>query len=216
MPATDRSQNGGAPRSRVSHSGPGGTATARAAPDHERDAAIEGLALAVARLRRGAAALKAENQQLRGEIAGLQPAAPSRRSSDAAIPQFGKLAEIALPTGSGAPGAARMVIAHCLTGLVSQRVLPDAELLVSELVTNSVRHGELGDGDTVLVRVYLAAETLRLEVENPGTAGVVASSPPGPWSREGGLGLYLVDLLAARWGVNRTGSTNVWFEMGRA
>jgi two-component sensor histidine kinase len=105
-----------------------------------------------------------------------------------------------------------MVIAHCLTGLVSERILPDAEPLVSEIVTNSVQHGQLGDGDTVLVRIYLAAETLRVEIENPGTAGVVASGSP---SRFGGFGLDLVDRVAARWGVSRSGGTNVWFEMGR-
>ena len=129
---------------------------------------------------------------------------------------FGRLAEVALPNGSRAPGAARLVIDHCLTGLVSQRVLPDAELLVSEVVTNSMRHGELGDGDTVVVRVYLAAETVRLEIENPGTAGVVAARPPGRRLRQDGFGLELVDRLAARWGVNRAGGTSVWFEMGRA
>jgi anti-sigma regulatory factor (Ser/Thr protein kinase) len=109
-----------------------------------------------------------------------------------------------------------MIIAHCLGGLVSQRTLPDVQLLVSELVANGVQHGELRDGDMVLVRVYLAAETLRLEIENPGTAGVVASSPPGRGHDRDGYGLDLVDRLAARWGVSRADSTNVWFEMGRA
>jgi anti-sigma regulatory factor (Ser/Thr protein kinase) len=134
----------------------------------------------------------------------------------AEIRHFGRLAEVALPKGSRAPGAARMVIAHCLTGLVSDRILPDAELLVSEVVTNCIRHGELGDGDTVVVRVYLAAETVRLEIENPGTAGVVAASRPDRGFRRDGFGLELVDRVAASWGVRRTTGTSVWFEMGRA
>jgi anti-sigma regulatory factor (Ser/Thr protein kinase) len=215
VPADDGSTNGGAPPSRAPHSGLVGTATSPAAHDRERNAAIEGLTLAVDRLRHGAA-LKAENHELRAEVAGLQPAAPSPRSDDVPIRQFGKLAEIALPAGSSAPGAARMVSAHCLTGLVSQRILPNVELLVGELVTNCVQHGELRENDTVLVRVYLAAETLRLEIENPGTAGVVASGPPGHRRRRRGFGLDLVDRLATRWGVTRAGSTNVWFEMRRA
>jgi anti-sigma regulatory factor (Ser/Thr protein kinase) len=216
MAVTDSSENGGAPHGPASHSGLVRAAVPRAAPRRDRDATIEGLTLAVDRLRRGAAALKAENKDLRAEIAGLQPAARSHRSDDAPDLQFGRLAEIALPTGSGAPGAARMIIAHCLGGLVSQRTLPDVQLLVSELVANGVQHGELRDGDMVLVRVYLAAETLRLEIENPGTAGVVASSPPGRGHDRDGYGLDLVDRLAARWGVSRADSTNVWFEMGRA
>ena len=132
------------------------------------------------------------------------------------IHQFGKLAEIALPTGSGAPGAARMVVAHCLTGLVSRGVLHDAQLLVSEFVTNSVRHGELGAADTVLVRVYLAADSVRLEIVNRGTAGAVLARHPDLRSRGGGFGLDLVDRLTASWGVRRDGGTSVWFEMGRA
>ena len=92
----------------------------------------------------------------------------SRRRDEARTQQFGQLAEIALPTGSAAPGAARMVVAHCLTGLVSERILLDAQLLVSEVVTNSLRHGEVSDGDIVLVRVYLAADTVRLEIVNRG------------------------------------------------
>ena len=206
MSATERNTNGGAPLSRAT------PATA----DDKRDAVIEGLTLALGRLRRGAAALKAENHELRAEISGLQPATPSRRGDAAPIHQFGMLAEIALPTGSSAPGAARMVVVHCLTGLVSQQILLDAQLLVSEVVTNSLTHGELSDGDAVLVRVYLAADSVRLEIVNRGTAGVVAARRPDHQSRGGGFGLDLVDRLTASWGVRRNGGTNVWFEMGRS
>jgi anti-sigma regulatory factor (Ser/Thr protein kinase) len=211
---SDRSANGGAPSSRVP-SGAGETAATQPVPDRAQDAAMEGLYTALGGLRRGSSALTAENHQLRAQIAQLQPAVSSRRSGDAAI-QFGELAEIALPTGSGAPGAARKVLAHCFTGLVSQQILTDAELLVSELVTNSVQHGELDSDDTVLVRILLAAESLRVEVENPGTAGVVAFDRSDRQLRRDGFGLELVIRLAARWGVSRGRSTNVWFEMGRA
>jgi anti-sigma regulatory factor (Ser/Thr protein kinase) len=206
MSATDRSPNGGAPLS-------GATPVAH---DGKRDAVIEGLTLAMGRLRRGAAALKAENHELRAEISGLQRATSSRRADDTPIHRFGMLAEMALPTGSSAPGAARMVITHCLTGLVSRHILLDAQLLVSEVVTNSLRHGELSDGDTVLVRVYVAAESVRLEIVNRGTAGVVTARHPDHESDSGGFGLDLVDRLTASWGVKRNGGTNVWFEMGRS
>jgi anti-sigma regulatory factor (Ser/Thr protein kinase) len=216
LPAINSSANGGAPRSSVVRSGTGDTAAAQPARDRERDAAIEALTLAVARLRRGAAALKAENLQLRAEVAGLHLAAAGRLGGDASTHGLGKLTEISLPTGSDAPGAARMVIAHSLTGLVSQPILGDVELLVAELVSNCVQHGELRDGDHILIRVSLAAETLRLEVENPGIAGVLTSSPLDRPARGDGFGLELVDRLATRWGVIRAASTKVWFEMGRA
>jgi anti-sigma regulatory factor (Ser/Thr protein kinase) len=215
MPAIDSSSNGGAPSTR-SVGAPRSRDGRQAARDGEREATIEGLTVAVGRLRSGAAALKAENRGLRAEIAGLEREVSGRRNADAPIRELGRLAEIALPIGSGAPGAARMVVDHCLSGLVTQRILVDAELLVSELVTNSLDHGQLSDEDRVLMRIYLAADTLRLEIENPGTAGVVAPTPRADQPRRGGFGLELVNLLATRWGVSCDRSTNVWFEMTRA
>jgi anti-sigma regulatory factor (Ser/Thr protein kinase) len=126
------------------------------------------------------------------------------------------LDEIALPTGSSAPGAARMVVGRCLTGVVSQEIVRDAQLLVSEVVTNSLRHGELSDGDTVFVSVYVAADTVRFEIVNRGMAGAVTARHPDRHGRGGGFGLDLVDRLTASWGVRRNGDTNVWFEMARA
>src|SRR4051794_40119097 len=206
MPVTDSSANGGAPPSRTMPAAPGG----------ERDTVIEGLTVALGRLRRGAAALKAENHELRAELSGLEPATPSRRGDGTPIQPFGMLAELALPTGSSAPGAARMVVAHCLTGLVSRQILLDAQLLVSEVVTNSLRHGELSDDDSVIVRVSVAADSVRLEIVNRGTAGAVTARPRDRQSSGGGFGLDLVDRLTASWGVKRNGGTSVWFEMGRA
>jgi anti-sigma regulatory factor (Ser/Thr protein kinase) len=142
--------------------------------------------------------------------------APSRRGEGSPIQPFGMLAELALPTGSNAPGAARMVVAHCLTGLVSRQILLDAQLLISEVVTNSLRHGELSDDDSVLVRIYVAADSVRLEIVNRGTAGAVTARPPDRQSRGGGFGLDLLDRLTASWGVRRNSDTNVWFEMVRA
>jgi anti-sigma regulatory factor (Ser/Thr protein kinase) len=205
MPATDSSSNvDPPPAGRESTSG------------GEWQTTIDGLTVVLRKLRRGAAALKAENHQLRAEIAGLRLAASDQQSGDAPSPALGKLAEIALPAGSSAPGAARTVVRHCLSGLTAHRILHDAELLVSELVTNSVVHGELGAGDTVLVTIYVAADALRFEIDNPGTAGAVARTRPVQQPRIGGFGLELVQLLAARWGVSRNRSTTIWFELGRA
>jgi anti-sigma regulatory factor (Ser/Thr protein kinase) len=203
MPATDSSANGGAP-------------SARAARPGDQDGTIERLTVAVGKLRRGAAALNAENRELRAEIAGLEREAAGRRRGDVPIRELTRLAEIVLPAGPRAPGAARVVVDHCLCGLVTQRVLQDAVLLVSEVVTNSVDHGEVGAGDSVLVIIYLATDTLCLEVQNPGVAGVVAASREGREAGKGGFGLDLVDLLASRWGVIRNTNTSVWLEMARA
>ena len=174
------------------------------------------MTVAFGQLRRGAAALKAENTHLRAEIEALRPEANGRNAGGVSSPEVGQLAEIELPIGSSAPGAARMVIDHCLTGLVAPWILEDARLLACELVTNSVRHGDLWSGTTIALRLDLTAKTLRLEVENAGTAGAVTSSSEGQREGYGGYGLELVELLATRWGVTRDHNTSVWLEMGRA
>jgi len=208
MPADSRS-NGGAPSERLArlpHSG----------PPAEPAATVKALTVALGHLRQGATALKAENLQLRAEIEDLRLDASGRRGRGASTHEVGQLAEIRLPSDSRAPGAARLIIGHCLSGLVAPQALNNASLLATELVTNCVRHADLGGSDTVVVRVYLTAHTVRLEVENPGTAGVVAAKLADRQAGRGGFGLELVDVLAARWGVSRAQSTSVWLEMGRA
>jgi anti-sigma regulatory factor (Ser/Thr protein kinase) len=138
-----------------------------------------------------------------------------QHSGVVSLPEFGRLAEIAVPAGSSAPGAARQVVAHCLARLVASRIVDETQLLASELVTNSVCHGDLDERDSVLVRIYLAAESLRVEIENPGAAGVVALNRPDLQAGRG-FGLQLLELVATRWGVARGQSTTVWFEMARA
>lgn len=84
----------------------------------------------------------------------------------------------------------------------------DAQLLVSELVTNSVTHGQ---GESVIVLVDDdGPDALHCEVIDQGNGFV----PRGRGNRDiGGWGLQLVEQIASRWGV-RTGSTHVWFELG--
>jgi anti-sigma regulatory factor (Ser/Thr protein kinase) len=109
-----------------------------------------------------------------------------------------------------APAAARTALARGLTGHVASPVLADAELLVSELVTNSVRHAGLAPDDLVHVGASVAEGMLRLEVDHAATAGTVAPRAPGA---DGGFGLLLVDRLADRWGVRGEGRTCVWAEL---
>jgi two-component sensor histidine kinase len=95
----------------------------------------------------------------------------------------------------------------------SDHVLVDAPLVVSELVTNSVRHARLSDGAMVRISAQLAEGVLRLEVEDPGTEGAVVQRRPDD-DRGGGFGLNVVDALATRWGVQRSGATLLWAEFG--
>jgi anti-sigma regulatory factor (Ser/Thr protein kinase) len=109
-----------------------------------------------------------------------------------------------------APHAARTAIVDGLSGHVADDVLGDARLLVSELVTNSVRHAGLTADGVVRVGAEVTGGILRLEVDDAGTAGTVAPRTP---DRNGGFGLHLVEALAHRWGVTREGFTRVWIEL---
>jgi len=94
-------------------------------------------------------------------------------------------------------------------------LLNDIRLLVSELVTNSVRHAD-GDGaDSVGLAVKLRTDRVRVEVTDAGAGFEPKPREPGQ-SQASGWGLYLVDRLADRWGVRRGDRTNVWFEMDGA
>ena len=100
-----------------------------------------------------------------------------------------------------------------LERIVPGRVLEDLRLLVSELVTNSLRHSGAGPGDSIRLRLDVARDGVRVEVEDDGP-GFEAATPsrPAP-ERTGGRGLWLVDLLASRWGVVRKRGTCVWLEI---
>jgi anti-sigma regulatory factor (Ser/Thr protein kinase) len=91
----------------------------------------------------------------------------------------------------------------------------DVRLLVSELVTNAVRHANLASGDVILLVIELADSTLRVEVHDPG-GGFIPSAPSPDPARPSGWGLYLVAELADRWGVDSDDQTLVWFELDRA
>ena len=82
-------------------------------------------------------------------------------------------------------------------------------LLVSELVTNAVRHAE---GEAVRLVVAITAGVLRVEVHDPGR-GFTRRDPPSDPMRSSGWGLVLVEELSDRWGVDGSPRTRVWFEM---
>jgi anti-sigma regulatory factor (Ser/Thr protein kinase) len=92
--------------------------------------------------------------------------------------------------------------------------LENLELLVTELVTNSVRHAGLDDGEGwVGVEVHLAPDRVRVEATDPGRGFDPSNLPTEPEIRPSGWGLYLVSQIAQRWGVHHDAFTRVWFEL---
>jgi signal transduction histidine kinase len=126
-------------------------------------------------------------------------------------------AEVRLAIDSGAPAAARAAITRLLHGEAAPTMLASAQLIASELVTNSVRHSGASPDEALVLRVELALTTLWLEVEDPGQGGSVAPRNPDP-DGGGGMGLNLVRTISERWGVEQigVGGTRVWAQLPRA
>lgn len=83
-------------------------------------------------------------------------------------------------------------------------LIDDAQLLLSELLTNALRHSTGGE---VVVRLVRTAEGLLLEV-NDGSPGRPTVRAAGP-DDESGRGMLLVSTIAASWGVSDD-ETTTW------
>jgi anti-sigma regulatory factor (Ser/Thr protein kinase) len=94
-------------------------------------------------------------------------------------------------------------------------LLDNARLLVSELITNSVRHAGLGENARIGLHVDIGPDVLRVEVTDPGP-GFEPEERVLTIYQQSGWGLFLVDQIADRWGVDRDQGTRVWFEIDRS
>jgi serine/threonine-protein kinase RsbW len=119
-------------------------------------------------------------------------------------------ARFTLPCDSLAPVHVRRHLSH-LPDLGWP--LGDAMLVATELVTNAVRHSMCNEDDTLLVSVAPRSEHVRISVHDPGRSGRAARIAAGDgWF--GGLGLKIIDTLAARWGSSRDATGyEVWADL---
>lgn len=125
-------------------------------------------------------------------------------------PALGPDEELVLAASFAAPARARDHLAQVCAGW-GREDLETAQLLVTELVANAVRHG----AGPVRIRARFLDNRLRVGVADDG-AGRPALQQPVPQAQSG-RGLVIVNALADQWGVEpsrtRTGKT-VWFEIG--
>lgn len=133
--------------------------------------------------------------------------------------------EFELTGGPYAATAARLALAQIEDNL-DEVLASDLRLLVTEAVNNSVEHGPAGEDDSIGLKVTLRADCVRVEVRDKGPHfdpspthplpdGDIAAMEPED-EEIAGFGLFLVDQLSDRWGVNREGGNCVWFELDYA
>ena len=97
-------------------------------------------------------------------------------------------------------------------GALPSAVRDDVLLLVTELVTNAVRHANAGPDAVVRVELQRGSDFVRVTVSDEG-AGFTAEAPLER-DHDDGWGLALVDRIADRWAITPTASgTCAWFEM---
>jgi anti-sigma regulatory factor (Ser/Thr protein kinase) len=116
--------------------------------------------------------------------------------------------------GVEAAWTARELLTDKLGNSTRDDTMHDLHLLTTELVTNAVLHAGAGESDRI--ELHVAAEPDRLHVAVTDTGGddtpeVQELDPDVP----GGMGLFLVEQISSRWGVERTpgGGNRVWFEL---
>jgi anti-sigma regulatory factor (Ser/Thr protein kinase) len=119
-------------------------------------------------------------------------------------------AKVDLPGGLRAPQWARRAIEEHFSADVASEALASVELLTTELVSNAVRHGGAGEGETVVLHLAIAPECLRVEVCDRGRG--FEPGQPTPYG-EGGYGLFLVSQVSTRWGVSHDDGNCAWFEI---
>lgn len=126
------------------------------------------------------------------------------------MPLTGPGISVELDPGAAAASEARTALT-ALEGMVNADALDDIRLLVSELVTNSVRHSG-APGARVRLDVVGDADSVRVEVSDGGR-GFEPRARSKAHDEVGGWGLHLVERIATRWGVQTGRRTRVWFEI---
>lgn len=115
-----------------------------------------------------------------------------------------------IPASLAAPRTARGLVQEWMPDGVDPTLLHDAQLLVTELVANSVRHADVPDGTPIDVTAGTTDALIWFQVADAGRTRSVQRRAPRPG---GGMGLNLLNNVASRWGVGYDGGTSVWFEL---
>ncbi|HEY0515602.1 MAG TPA: ATP-binding protein [Solirubrobacteraceae bacterium] len=123
--------------------------------------------------------------------------------------------ELELERTVNAPSVARSAVSERLIelgidGSYGQTIV----LLVSEVVSNAVRHSEGAAGTPIVLAATVTPAAVRVAVNDGGVG--FTPRPRDPEQLGDGYGLYLLEKAATSWGIDASAGTTVWFELERS
>jgi serine/threonine-protein kinase RsbW len=127
---------------------------------------------------------------------------------------------VAFPGGKKAAGYARRELEHRLAGVLAPERMGDLQLLVTEIIANSVRHGGVEEDGEIELRVIVRANAVRIEMRDTGIQADPRVRRPD-FDGGGGFGMVLVERMSERWGVEHEPREDgrprvvMWFELLR-
>lgn len=119
------------------------------------------------------------------------------------------------PVPESVPEVRRLLVADLEARGIPEETIDEAEIVISELLSNSLRHaGPLADGQ-LRVRWKVRLEVVEVEVTDGGGASTPVPAPRAVWAPSG-RGLRIVRALAHEWGTvtNDKGEQTVWATLG--
>ena len=157
-------------------------------------------------------------------VAGASKAAPksgAKAKAQAQLDEFGgpigqgQVRTIRAPWGPSTISRVRKaVVADLRARELAEQTIDESEIVVSELMTNAIRHARpLADG-CLRVRWKVRGEVVEVEVTDGGGDSVPVPAPAAVWVSSG-RGLRIIRSLAHEWGVSEDkGGQTVWAAMG--
>ena len=120
-----------------------------------------------------------------------------------------------VPASVDAPRVARRELARSIGSQLDAGRLDDVRLLVSEIVTNAVRHAGLSESDDITVHIRPDGHGFIVEISDTGRG--FYPMPRSQAAVAGGWGLPLLQHLSDGWGVEQRseGGSMVWFRIDR-
>ena len=144
---------------------------------------------------------------------GIFPLVPgsSIARAEQACEEVGPSAAVLLPyTPSSVAEARHRLVSDLAAAGVYETAVGDAALIITELLSNAIRHAAPLPGALVRVTWTVDHDAVRVAVSDAGDGPLPHVTEPAPGA-PGGRGLGIVETLSDHWGVLRdNGETTVW------